>query len=1676
MSARFDGSLHGRGAAVLVGVNVGLALLYALLAAVSSAELSAATPFWPSAAVATYAALRWGWPAMPGIFAGALAAAALACKLPLGAALVAGAGHALAPMAARVALQRLGGRADGWWDSPRATLVFLATMGALQSLLSGCATVLALMLGGALHRGAAPTLVALVIGQYSAVVMLVPFMQTLGAGQRGRGAEPAAARWMQAAAVFASVLALWAMAASRTLFIHAQRNVLIDLLLFPLTWSVFVFDIRVTSALMAFTFVVFSGSIATAAHGAVAFGAAPSEVALAFFLLAAGGATLFASALQSAHRHTLGRLKAKTAELDALAKEQARSYHTQKLQFQSEVQHLSDLTTMLTSVNQVGAGPHDDVHLLQNFCELAVHLRGVTLAWVGRPDAQGRFMVLAKAGTSLRYLDTLTITTDASSPLGQGPGGKVWRLQQPIFTQDVLVDPLLAPWAAQLETFGIRATASLPLYRGGELWAALHLYFTFVEGLDSMRQRVAEKIASAVSLGLDRLDVARSDLEHSRINDALLSNVSIGINVMRYPGNEYEHINDRLLQMVGAASLDEVRSHPPLDFYADAVEYAKVGALVRSIFETGHGVLHDVACRRLDTGAPIMLDVTGVRLDLEDGAPRILWTQVDVTERHQQSRRVQHTQGVYRALAAATDSLLQSASDEDMIERLCRSLIDGTEFDAAWLVRPGEGDCFRALGIATKAADNLSVLQGLRVPIDDERFAIVQAWRTGEPTLHRAAVDSGSSGPGSDDYAALLQRLRWRSLLAVPVRRAGERWGVLLLSAGRADLFDDTTRRACEQVAALLGHGLDELDRKLALQALQSAESQRARVDVLTGLPNRLALDEYLPVALARAQRRQSLVAVGMLDLDDFKPVNDNFGHAAGDTLLRKYAHAIRSKLRRDEFVARIGGDELVVVFENLDGMRFMDQLRLALDRLHDAVRVPFDLGNGRCAQMGMTMGLAVYPHDSLEPEILLRVADAAMYANKLHKHDRQHWWRISNVGAELAPEACEAALEPFGNEASILLGSLNDPMLDSVTSEFATAFYETLGRSAVMSDVLGCLGAEELEHLKRAQGQHLRLLLRPDLQRDVMEDEGRRLGRIHALVGISAAAMEAAFGLCEDILREQLDTTVVSSRYRYRVLRVISARLRLDMQTQLGAADGTTAKYFSMLEMSTPIALRLVDILPKVLQALSELPGMCHAIVFRPDEHGVLRDQAGAGEDFVGLSEIIRTHPDLYPNLNPAPGAARGPLSMAWFSRKVQVIGAYLHDTRMAPWHDLAGRIGWRSAAVVPISIGDDTDSVLMLFGAYPHQFSSGWALSWLELLRNRLDVQFAVAARGHLPIDAVQSRTFRELLYGGGLRMWVQPIVDIQTGRVVKVEALARLHAAGGEVVTPKRFLPAFGEHELQALFIQGLRQSLDLLHGWRESGLDVDLAVNLPPLTLTHPDCIGWIEHALRDAQVAPKHLSLEILEDGDIDRARIDEAIHALNAMGVRLALDDLGSGYSSLTRLASLPIDTVKIDQGLIRELPRDPLRTVRLLSTLLRIGSEFAARTVVEGIEEDGHVEVARWLGARLLQGYALARPMPAAAFAEWMRSYQPAPLDNLALHTWPGALAFHWAATHDAAHARHAGPLDACALTRFLHARGVDDAEVSRWHGLLHHGNRAQRRDAASQALLQWLERQVVA
>ena len=292
------------------------------------------------------------------------------------------------------------------------------------------------------------------------------------------------------------------------------------------------------------------------------------------------------------------------------------------------------------------------------------------------------------------------------------------------------------------------------------------------------------------------------------------------------------------------------------------------------------------------------------------------------------------------------------------------------------------------------------------------------------------------------------------------------------------------------------------------------------------------------------------------------------------------------------------------------------------------------------------------------------------------------------------------------------------------------------------------------------------------------------------------------------------------------------------------------------------------------------------------------------------------------------------------------------------------------------------------------------------------------------------------------------MQPAVDLRDGGVYLFESLARLRLADGSHLPPAAFLPHLGPAEIDLLFRLGLDQALGWLAEWEKQGLSTKVSVNISPATLLDPDCARQIEEALRRHSISPQRLVLELLETETLNSDLLAGPLNRLIQLGVGLAMDDLGAGYSSLKRLSTLPFTTVKIDRDMLTGLRSNYLETLSLIATLIQIGRDFDLKVVAEGLEDRALTEAVAVLGAQYGQGYHLARPMPADAVPGWTA-------DFAARHTAPrlqtalGALAFHWKFLRLGS--PHPNTVQDCPFTAYLEECGAERGNVDRWHAQQH-------------------------
>lgn len=168
-------------------------------------------------------------------------------------------------------------------------------------------------------------------------------------------------------------------------------------------------------------------------------------------------------------------------------------------------------------------------------------------------------------------------------------------------------------------------------------------------------------------------------------------------------------------------------------------------------------------------------------------------------------------------------------------------------------------------------------------------------------------------------------------------------------------------------------------DRTEELSIAMKESGRRALQDQLTGLPNRVLFWEHLSLRVKLARRRKTKFAVVFLDVDDFKAINDALGHAAGDRLLKDLAKRLRSALRAGDIAARVGGDEFLILF---DEVASTEAVVVVAERLNQALRVPYEVGAERRV-VTASIGVAVGPDGLHTADAVVAAADSAMYEAK---------------------------------------------------------------------------------------------------------------------------------------------------------------------------------------------------------------------------------------------------------------------------------------------------------------------------------------------------------------------------------------------------------------------------------------------------------------------------------------------------------------------------------------------------------------------------------------------------------------------------------------------------------------------------------------------------------------------
>jgi diguanylate cyclase (GGDEF)-like protein len=258
----------------------------------------------------------------------------------------------------------------------------------------------------------------------------------------------------------------------------------------------------------------------------------------------------------------------------------------------------------------------------------------------------------------------------------------------------------------------------------------------------------------------------------------------------------------------------------------------------------------------------------------------------------------------------------------------------------------------------------------------------------------------------------------------------------------------------------------------------------------------------------------------------------------------------------------------------------------------------------------------------------------------------------------------------------------------------------------------------------------------------------------------------------------------------------------------------------------------------------------------------------------------------------------------------------------------------------------------------------------------------ELSVRVSARLKLEA----ELRRALERGQFVVCFQPVVDVHRGQVCQVEALLRWQHPERGLIGPGEFIPVAEETGLiipigRWVLSEACRQ----LREWQvedPKGAPAVVGVNLSPRQFQDPNLVDEVARVLAETGLNPASLELEVTEAvmmPDLDLAV--ETLGRLKALGVRIALDDFGSGYSSLAYLARLPIDTIKVDRSFVAQVLDSPASRA-VVRAVVGFGAQFGMTVVAEGVETEAQFRQVQALGCGYAQGYYFARPAPRAELA----------------------------------------------------------------------------------------------
>ena len=730
---------------------------------------------------------------------------------------------------------------------------------------------------------------------------------------------------------------------------------------------------------------------------------------------------------------------------------------------------LKQMSRALSNLNRLVASLPDEETLYDEIARIAVFECGLSHAMVAVPDPLGWVHVRSAHGKNRDAFFSVKISVNEDLPEGRGLIGRAFRASSPIVENRLLDVPEMKIWRSVLEGMGTGSSAVFPFYRAGSVHGCLSVHSSSEDFFIPDLVDILKSMAASLSFGLDNVDRKKAQTLHE---EALLTVKNyyralgeVNEFLIRIPSPQelFQKVCDTLYsrgdpkgaivglldpktKMIvwtafaglssdwvyslslsanpegagGESMADEVlRTGKPL-VVNDCLNHPLSPALRRKLEEQNIRAAAAYPLHRSGEPTGVLIAFSqyvaffGEEMErLLDELSRNVSFALDNYDRRLEQKKSERTiltlKNYYQALSKINRIVANVMAPHELFDRTCEilhesektSIVGVAELDQntgllLWKHYTGpESDWVGNLRLPVFPVSGQSALDSI----------LLKSFRDGRPL-----VVNDSLGEISDPFLRLLfSKHDIRSAAMFPIFRREAFFGVVAVVSRQSGFFNPELSALLDEVSRNLSFALDNYDREQERRSQEDRALFLSLHDPLTSLPNRRLFYDRLDHAKKVALRHGSAFAVGLLDLDGFKEVNDRLGHKAGDHVLIAVASLLTTLLRDSDTVARLGGDEFGIILTGLSPSSSSEPpssgtipgLDATLDRILEGIRNIREI-DGFPVSITGCLGVTVFPSDPSEVDQLVMNADRSMYAVKKAGKDG---WKIHLPGTSPAPQ-----------------------------------------------------------------------------------------------------------------------------------------------------------------------------------------------------------------------------------------------------------------------------------------------------------------------------------------------------------------------------------------------------------------------------------------------------------------------------------------------------------------------------------------------------------------------------------------------------------------------------------------------------------------------------------------------